>query len=1193
MPSTYTVNLGIEKPATGEQSGTWGDTVNDNSNIIDEAVNGVVTITLTSAGSSGSPNELAITNGASSTGRNKWIEFADGGDLSAAAYVQLVPNDAEKICFIRNSLSGSRSVFIFQGTYSTSNDLEIAAGTDVLVKFNGAGTGATVVNVYANLKVDALVVSGAVDAATVEFDSLSGTGSVAVTNILDEDNLASNSATVLATQQSIKAYVDAQVDTVDTLAETLAIGNTTSGTDIETTTTDKVQFRDAAIYINSSADGQLDIVADTEVQIATTTVDLNGALDVSGTVVVAGALTGSSTLQGTTITATTAFVPDAADGAALGTTSLEFSDLYLADGAVIGLGADQDVTLTHIADTGIRLNTNMQLQFYDASQFINAPSSTVLDINATDEVELNATLVDVNANLDVSGTLTQGGASQFNSTIIVGVDDTGYDVKLFGATSGAYMLWDESADDLKLVGAAGLTVAGDIDIDGTANLDVVDIDGAVNMATTALVTGVLTTTATQVATGGITSGSSILSDTDSTDSLGSTAVRWLKGWFDTLTAGTLTIGSGSVTDSSGAISFGNENLTTTGIVTAAGTSVFTNLDISGDIDVDGTTNLDVVDIDGAVNMATTALVTGVLTTTATQVATGGITSGSSILSDTDSTDSLGSTGVRWLKGWFDTLTAGTLTIGSGSVTDSSGAISFSNENLTTTGTLACGALTSTGIDDNATAERFQVADTIITIGDAGSTGDTFSFAQAQSAGVLAITGSNNITTGTNLRMYGGTHSQTGDLLLRKDTTTTLHYDFSASKFNFQANAIATTGTLTAGDLTISNSAPIITLTDSDSGADTQLSASSSAGSFFIKVDQNNEAASSQFQVHLDGTERLSISSTVMDVQGGDLTVSAGDLTVSAGTLSVVDSARLTLSMGSSTANATAKYSTYGSKHYTNSEQDLCVIRATSSSATAGQISIGGGDGSLNAVTSIVLLTAANSTTLTGTTALSINSTQDVTIPAGDLTVGAAYGGTPNATYANLLVQGSTTSGITIGGTTESRIVWADAADNIAAQIQYNHANTTMVVGTAEANGITNINSANAVAAISCLANGDVSIPNGDLTVRDLLVTTEVSIANDAAAAITPPRKGGFFFITYGGDSTTPGSTASGLVYYDVGNSLTGSLCIPLFSTDMTIAVAARTGTDGTDGKLNIGIQTNSVQIENRGGVTKNMQIVFL
>ncbi len=183
-----------------------------------------------------------------------------------------------------------------------------------------------------------------------------------------------------------------------------------------------------------------------------------------------------------------------------------------------------------------------------------------------------------------------------------------------GAGSGAAFIDAfASLSVVDLIVGGDIDLEGSIDVNGTANLDVVDIDGAVNMATTALVTGVLTTTATQVATGGITSGSDILSDTDSTDSLGSTGVRWLKGWFDTLTAGTLTVGSGSVTDSSGAISFGDENLTTTGIVTAAGTSVFTNLDISGDVDVDGTTNLDVEDIDGAVDMATTLLVTGVAT----------------------------------------------------------------------------------------------------------------------------------------------------------------------------------------------------------------------------------------------------------------------------------------------------------------------------------------------------------------------------------------------------------------------------------------------------------------------------------------------------------------------------------------------------------------------------------------------------
>jgi hypothetical protein len=106
--------------------------------------------------------------------------------------------------------------------------------------------------------------------------NIAGDGAT-VTGIKDEDNMASNSAVKLATQQSIKAYVDAQVNTVDTLAEILAIGNTT-------TTAQKIQFRDSAIYINSSADGQLDLVADTEIQIAATTVDVNGAMNVSGSV---------------------------------------------------------------------------------------------------------------------------------------------------------------------------------------------------------------------------------------------------------------------------------------------------------------------------------------------------------------------------------------------------------------------------------------------------------------------------------------------------------------------------------------------------------------------------------------------------------------------------------------------------------------------------------------------------------------------------------------------------------------------------------------------------------------------------------------------------------------------------------------------------------------------------------------------
>ena len=58
----------------------------------------------------------------------------------------------------------------------------------------------------------------------------------------------------------------------------------------------------------------------------------------------------------TTLTTNTGIVPDESDGAYLGTSSAQFSDIYLADGAVINLGDEQDVTITHIEDTGVKIN---------------------------------------------------------------------------------------------------------------------------------------------------------------------------------------------------------------------------------------------------------------------------------------------------------------------------------------------------------------------------------------------------------------------------------------------------------------------------------------------------------------------------------------------------------------------------------------------------------------------------------------------------------------------------------------------------------------------------------------------------------------------------------------------------------------------------------------------------------------------
>tara|TARA_R110002020_G_scaffold59092_4_gene161492 strand:+ start:4593 stop:7283 length:2691 start_codon:yes stop_codon:yes gene_type:complete len=177
-----------------------------------------------------------VADGASDPARAMYFKVTSAGSLTATRTLTIAPNTVSRVMFIENATSGSQSIAISQGSGA---NVTIATGKTAIVYLDGAGSGAAVV------------------------DAMAG--------------------------------VDPGV--TDTLAEVLTAGNTSSGTNIELTTTDKVQFRDSAIYINSSADGQLDIVADTEVQIAATTVDINGNVDISGAVTAAGLTVSNSSLQ--------------------------------------------------------------------------------------------------------------------------------------------------------------------------------------------------------------------------------------------------------------------------------------------------------------------------------------------------------------------------------------------------------------------------------------------------------------------------------------------------------------------------------------------------------------------------------------------------------------------------------------------------------------------------------------------------------------------------------------------------------------------------------------------------------------------------------------------------------------------------------------------------------------------------------
>ena len=79
------------------------------------------------------------------------------------------------------------------------------------------------------------------------------------------------------------------------------------------------------------------------------------------------------------------------------------------DGAVLNFGVDSEVTLTHVADTGLLVNSTRQLQFGDSGTYINQSADGTLNITSDTEVEINATTVDINANVDISGNLVLGG----------------------------------------------------------------------------------------------------------------------------------------------------------------------------------------------------------------------------------------------------------------------------------------------------------------------------------------------------------------------------------------------------------------------------------------------------------------------------------------------------------------------------------------------------------------------------------------------------------------------------------------------------------------------------------------------------------------------------------------------------------------------------------------------------------------
>jgi len=567
MASTYT-DIGTELMTTGENAGNWGTKTNTNIQIIEEAIRGYVAVSI-----AGSADTTALTYTDGSTGdsaRNAVIALT--GTMTGNQVVTVTAK--EKVWIIDNQTSGAYTVQVLvsgqtgvtwaatdkgtkilycngtdvidtgissTGTFDldggeltldADSDTSITASTDDQIDFEIAGADDFTMTANA---FNVLTGSHATfaDSANAKF----GTGNDMLVYHDGSNSYITNAtgALKLATETSGIALTIGHTTSETTIADNLtttgdtSVGGTLGVTGVATFAT-HVALGDSDI-LKLGAGTDLTLYHDGSNSYITNAVGaLKIATETSGIALTIGHTTSETTIadnltvtgdaQGTTITATTAFVPDASDGAALGTSALEFSDLFLADEAVINFGDDQEVTLTHVQDAGLLLNSSNYLTFRDSALKISSSTDGQLDIDADTEVEITATTVDLNGILDVSGVIIAGGqisaadgSAGAPSISNTGDLDTGF---LFSAankiqySSGgtAQVTFEDGAivpvtdDDIDL-GTASLQFK-DVYVDGTLEADAITIGGSAVTAGAGAVTALNNATQSELVTVGST-----------------------------------------------------------------------------------------------------------------------------------------------------------------------------------------------------------------------------------------------------------------------------------------------------------------------------------------------------------------------------------------------------------------------------------------------------------------------------------------------------------------------------------------------------------------------------------------------------------------------------------------------------------------------------------------------------------------
>ena len=234
---------------------------------------------------------------------------------------------------------------------------------------------------------------------------------------------------------------------------------------------------------------------------------------------------------------------------------------------------------------------------------------------------------------------------------------------------------------------------------------------------------------------------------------------------------------------------------------------------------------------------------------------------------------------------------------------------------------------------------------------------------------------------------GITDSQ-ADIILEPKTNVRIatgSIEMGSTAFIDQSRNLTNIGTISSGDITISDGTPTLTFTDTDNNFDATIAGLS--GSLVLKADANAEFGTETIQFHTGGSQRVTLNSS------GQLSI--GTTTAEGGLLCLDTSGNNNRSIviGRSATDDASKSSALSILHYNNgSEEPVCLVGAGIDDDTNNTVRVGGGFSNLNSATIIDFFTAANNDTTTGSRRMRINSSGQVGI------------GTDSPTTANLHVK---------------------------------------------------------------------------------------------------------------------------------------------------------------------------------------------